>query len=146
MTPDQIEMLQETFAVVELISDQAAELFYGRLFQLDPSLRPMFRGDMVEQGRKLMQTIAVVVKNADRLETLLPAVQALGRRHATYGVRDEHYAIVASALLWTLEQGLGAAFTSEVREAWTTAYDVLASVMQDAASDEIADGIALAAG
>jgi nitric oxide dioxygenase len=146
MTPDQIEMLQKTFAVVELISDQAAELFYGRLFELDPSLRPMFRGDMVEQGRKLMQTIAVVVKNADRLETLLPAVQALGRRHVAYGVRDEYYATVASALLWTLEQGLGAAFTPEVREAWTTAYNALASVMQDAAADEIADGMALAAG
>ena|SRR5438067_1652457 len=135
MVPAQVQIVRETFAKVEPISDQAAALFYGRLFELDPSLRPMFRGDMAEQGRKLMQTIAVVVHGLDRLATLIPAVEALGRRHAGYGVRDEHYATVAAALLWTLEQGLGPAFTPAAREAWTAAYTTLASVMQTAAAE-----------
>ena len=135
MTPAQVQIVRETFAIVQPISDQAAALFYGRLFELDPSLRGMFRGDMVEQGRKLMQMLAVVVKGLDRLPTLMPAVEALGRRHAGYGVRDEHYATVAAALLWTLEQGLGPAFTADAREAWTLAYVTLATAMQRAAAE-----------
>ena len=135
MTPEQTLIVRETFAKVEPISEAAAALFYGRLFELDPSLRPMFRGDMAEQGRKLMQTLAVVVHGLDRIATLVPAVEALGRRHAGYGVRDEHYATVASALLWTLEQGLGPAFTPAAREAWTAAYTLLATVMQRAAAE-----------
>jgi len=135
MTPEQIVLVQTSFAQVLPIADTAAVLFYQRLFELDPSLRPMFRGDMAEQGRKLMQTIAVVVAGLDKLDTLVPAVQALGRRHAAYGVRDGHYATVAAALLWTLEQGLGAAFTPAVRQAWATAYGLLASVMQAAAAE-----------
>lgn len=135
MTPEQKQLVRETFAQVAPIADAAAALFYGRLFELDPSLRPLFRGDMTEQGRKLMQTIAVVVHGLDRLPTLLPAVEALGRRHAGYGVRDEHYATVAAALLWTLEQGLGPAFTPAAREAWTAAYGLLATVMQRAAAE-----------
>lgn len=132
MTPRQIELVQASWKKVEPISEAAAELLYNRLFALDPSLRPMFRGDMKEQGRKLMGMVTFVVNGLTRLEALLPGVQALGRRHAGYGVRDEHYATVASALLWTLEQGLGNAFTPEVREAWTTAYQLLAGTMQDA--------------
>jgi len=135
MTPEQKRLVNESFALVEPIAATAAALFYARLFELDPSLRPMFRGDMAEQGRKLMQTIAVVVAGLDKLDTLVPAVQALGRRHAAYGVRDGHYATVAAALLWTLEQGLGAAFTPAVRQAWATAYGLLASVMQAAAAE-----------
>ena len=135
MTPQQVALVKQSFALVAPIAETAAELFYGRLFELDPSLRPMFRGDMKEQGRKLMQMLAVVVANLERLETLLPAVEALGRRHAGYGVKDEHYATVATALLWTLEQGLGEGFTPAVREAWTTAYLTLAGVMQQAAAE-----------
>jgi hemoglobin-like flavoprotein len=135
MTPQQVMLVKQSFAQVAPIAETAAELFYGRLFELDPSLRPMFRGDMKEQGRKLMQTLAVVVSGLERLEKLLPAVEALGRRHAGYGVKDEHYATVAAALLWTLEQGLGDGFTPEVREAWTTAYLALAGVMQQAAAE-----------
>src|SRR5881628_200425 len=101
MNPEQIMLVQASFVLVMPIAETAAALFYGRLFELDPSLRPMFRGDMAEQGRKLMQTIAVVVHGLDRLPTLVPAVEALERRHAGYGVRDEHYATVAAALLWT---------------------------------------------
>jgi hemoglobin-like flavoprotein len=137
MTPEQRQIVKATFALVEPISETAAALFYGRLFDLDPSLRPMFRGDIAEQGRKLMQTIAVVVHGLDRLANLIPAVEALGRRHGGYGVRDEHYATVASALLWTLEQGLGPAFTPAAREAWTAAYTTLASVMQRAAAEAV---------
>ena len=142
MTPEQKQIVRDTFALVEPIAETAAALFYGRLFELDPTLRPMFRGDMAEQGRKLMQTIAVVVHGIDRLETLIPAVEALGRRHVNYGVRDEHYATVAAALLWTLEQGLGPAFTPAAREAWTAAYTTLATVMQRAAAEAIQPPVA----
>jgi hemoglobin-like flavoprotein len=133
MTPNQIEMVQRSWNQVLPIAEAAAQMFYDRLFTLDPSLRSLFRGDMKEQGRKLMTMIGFAVKGLTRLEQLVPGVQALGRRHAGYGVRDEHYATVAAALLWTLEQGLGEAFTAEVRDAWTTAYGLLANTMKDAA-------------
>jgi hemoglobin-like flavoprotein len=132
MTPNQVELVQRSWKQVEPIAETAAELFYGRLFTIDPSLRVLFRGDMKEQGRKLMSMIAFAVKGLSRLEQIVPGVQALGRRHAGYGVKDEHYATVAAALLWTLEQGLGDAFSAEVRGAWTAAYVLLANTMKDA--------------
>lgn len=134
MTPKQITLIQTSFEQVLPIAETAAELFYGRLFELDPSLRPLFRGDMTEQGRKLMTTLKVVVNGLTRLEALVPAVQALGRRHAGYGVKDEHYQTVATALLWTLKQGLGDAFTLETEAAWVAAYTILAEVMIAAAA------------
>jgi hemoglobin-like flavoprotein len=133
MTPRQLELVQSSWASVEPIADAAAEMFYNKLFALDPSLRALFKGDMREQGRKLMSMIAFAVKGLSRLEALVPGVQALGRRHAGYGVRDRHYETVATALLWTLQQGLGKAFTPDVREAWATAYGLLATTMKDAA-------------
>jgi hemoglobin-like flavoprotein len=134
MTPTQVGLIRESWAAVEPIADTAAGLFYGRLFELDPTLERLFRRtDMVRQRQVLMGTLAVVVKTLDRIEELLPAVEALGRRHAGYGVRESHYATVGAALLWTLEQGLGEAFTPAVREAWTVAYGTLASVMIEAA-------------
>ena len=136
MTPDSKRLVQETWAMVEPIADTAAALFYGRLFELDPALRPLFTSDIKEQGKKLMQTLAVVVRGLDRLDQLIPAVEALGRRHGGYGVQDSHYDTVAAALLWTLEQGLGDAFTPAVRDAWTEAYTVLATVMKRAAAGE----------
>jgi hemoglobin-like flavoprotein len=135
MSPDQVALVKDSFSKVAPIAEVAAELFYDRLFTLDPSLRPLFSGDMKEQGRKLMQTIAVVVGSLDRLETIVPAVQALGRRHVNYGVQEQHYDTVAAALLWTLEQGLGEAFTPQVRDAWTTAYVLLATTMKQAAAE-----------
>jgi hemoglobin-like flavoprotein len=112
MTPTQVGLIRESWAAVEPIADAAAGLFYGRLFELDPALERLFRKtDMDRQRKVLMQTLTVVVKTLDRIEQLLPAVEALGRRHAGYGVRDSHYATVGAALLWTLEQGLGEAFT-----------------------------------
>jgi hemoglobin-like flavoprotein len=128
LTDTQIQLVQNSFALVAPIADTAAQLFYGRLFELDPSLRHMFRSDMKEQGRKLMQMLSVAVHALDNLEGIIPAVQALGKRHVGYGVTMEHYAIVGDALLWTLEQGLGEAFTAEVKEAWTEVYGLLTQV------------------
>ena len=137
MTPDQISLVQTSFAQVLPIADTAAALFYYNLFELDPSLRPMFRGDMAEQGRKLMTMLRVVVNGLTRLDQIVPAVQELGRRHARYGVRDEHYDTVGAALLSTLHQGLGDAFTPEVATAWATAYTLLAGTMKAAAAEAL---------
>jgi hemoglobin-like flavoprotein len=134
MTPHQVQLIRGSWQKVVPIQDQAAELFYGKLFQLEPALKPLFKGDMKEQGRKLMTMLNTVVTQLERLDTLVPAVQGLGKRHAGYGVKPEHYAAVGSALLWTLDAGLGDAFTGEVRDAWAAAYGVLAGVMSDAAA------------
>ena len=119
------------------ISDTAASLFYGKLFELDPELKPMFRSNITEQGKKLMQMITVAVRGLSDPVKLLPAVEELGRRHVNYGVRKKDYDTVGTALLWTLEQGLGPAFTPEVKAAWTEMYTVLAKTMQKAASAAI---------
>ena len=132
MTPREKTLVQESFARVAPISDLAAELFYQRLFELDPSLRRLFSPDLKIQERRLMQTLSFAVHGLDRLDELVPAVEALGRRHVGYGVRAEYYATVGAALLWTLEQGLGAAFTPDVRAAWVMVYDLLATTMQQA--------------
>ena len=134
MTPEQISLIRASWQLVLPISDDAAALFYGRLFEVDPSLRPMFRGDMTEQGRKLMQMITTVVRSLDRPDRVIGAVEALGARHAGYGVRDEHYDTVGAALLWTLEQGLGDAWSAPLADAWAEAYGTLAGVMQAAAA------------
>lgn len=133
MTPRQKQLVQKTFEIVASISEQTAALFYERLFELDPGLRPLFQGDMQAQGRKLMQMLTVAVRGLDDVGTLLPAVGALGQRHAQYGVEDEHYQTVGAALLWTLEEELGAKFTPEVKEAWTEVYGILAEAMKAAA-------------
>lgn len=130
MNSEQINLVQASFAEVRPIATVAAELFYTRLFVLDPSLRPMFSGDLAHQGRMLMAMLNSAVNGLTQLDTMVPVVRQLGARHAKYGVRDEHYATVGSALLWTLEQGLGDKFTPAVRDAWAAAYDMLAGVMQ----------------
>jgi hemoglobin-like flavoprotein len=134
MTPENQTLVRDSFAKVVPIAPQAAALFYDRLFVLDSSLKPLFKGDMTEQGRKLMEIIGTAVTNLGTLEKIIPAVQDLGRRHATYGVQPEHYDTVGTALLWTLRQGLGDAFTPPVEAAWTEAYTILATVMKDAAA------------
>jgi hemoglobin-like flavoprotein len=134
MDQEQKRLVQESFLRVVPIKEQAADLFYGRLFELDPSLRALFKGDIKRQGALLMAMIATAVNGLDRLEEIVPAVQQLGRRHGDYGVRREHYGTVAQALLWTLEQGLGEAWTPPVKEAWTACYGLLAGVMQEAAA------------
>lgn len=134
MNPEQKKLVQQSFQTVLTIADTAAELFYNRLFELDPSLKWMFKGDMREQGRKLMSMLRVAVNGLDRLEALIPAVRELGRRHIAYGVKDSHYYTVGSALIWTLEQGLGEAFTPAVRTAWIEAYTLLSAVMREGAT------------
>lgn len=134
MTPDNIALVKSSWQQVLPIQKAAAELFYGRLFELDPSLRPLFRDDMTEQGRKLMTMINTVVMSLDRLGPMLGAIEDLGRRHVAYGVTDAHYDTVGSALIWTLGTGLGEQFTPPVEAAWTEAYDTLASVMKQAAT------------
>jgi hemoglobin-like flavoprotein len=138
LTAAQKTLVQTSFATIVPIADDAAALFYQRLFELDPSLQAMFRGSMIEQRKKLMQMLTAAVKGLDRLEQLVPVVQDLGRRHATYGVAEAHYDTVGAALLWTLEMGLGAAFTAETREAWTAVYGLLATTMKDAAREALA--------
>ncbi|OYX70226.1 MAG: hemin receptor [Rhizobiales bacterium 32-66-11] len=135
MTPAQIDLIQSSFAKVAPISHQAAALFYARLFETTPQVQPLFKGDMTEQGRKLMATLAIVVKGLTNLEAVVPAAQALAKRHVAYGVKAEHYPPVGAALLWTLEQGLGPDFTPEVKDAWAEAYGLLSSVMIAAAAE-----------
>lgn len=135
MTPEQVELIKSSWAQVIPISDKAAELFYGKLFELDPSVKSLFSGDMGEQGKKLMKMVGTAVNGLDRLDEIVPAVQQLGVRHIAYGVKDEHYTTVGSALLWTLETGLGEAFTEDTKEAWTTLYGVLADTMKSAAAE-----------
>jgi hemoglobin-like flavoprotein len=129
MTPDQVKLVQESFAKVVPIADQAAGIFYDRLFEIAPSVKSMFTGDMAEQRRKLMTMLAAVVNGLGNLESILPAASALAIRHVSYGAKTEHYPVVGSALLWTLEKGLGDAWTPEVADAWTAAYGTLSGYM-----------------
>jgi hemoglobin-like flavoprotein len=134
-----IPLVQRTWEMVLPIADDAAQLFYGKLFELDPSLRRMFSStDMAEQRKKLMQIITVAVRGLDRLGELVPAIEAMGRRHGGYGVTNAHYDTVGEALLWTLEQGLGDEFTPEANDAWALTYATLAGVMQNAANRDVA--------
>jgi hemoglobin-like flavoprotein len=134
VTPHQIQLVQTSFEKVAPIADTAAALFYSRLFETDPSTRPLFRGDLRRQGAMLMQTLGLAVRHLHDPTPVLGAVQNLGVRHIGYGVTETHYGSVGTALLWTLGQGLGEAFTEEVRDAWAAAYDLLAGVMQAAAA------------
>jgi hemoglobin-like flavoprotein len=130
MTPQQITLVQESFRKVLPIAETAASMFYARLFELDPSLRKLFKGDMKKQGMMLMSMIASAVRGLTDPNSLIPVLHALGRKHTGYGVVDAHYTTVAESLLWTLEQGLGDQFTAETREAWIAAYSLMSSVMQ----------------
>ena len=133
MTPDQIQLVQSSFSGVVPIADTAAKLFYGRLFEIAPEVKPMFKGDISDQGKKLMTTLGVVVNGLKNLEAVVTAAQSLAVKHVDYGVTAEHYKPVGEALIWTLEQGLGDAFTEEVKEAWVSAYTTLSGVMIEAA-------------
>lgn len=137
MTPKQALLVKNSWALVTPIADQAAELFYGKLFELNPELQSLFKGNMIEQGRKLITMINTAVHSLDKLEAIIPAVEQLGERHAEYGVNAEDYDTVGTALLWTLESGLGEAFTPDVKEAWTAVYTVLADTMKAAATQTV---------
>jgi hemoglobin-like flavoprotein len=132
ITPRRVELVQQSFAKVAPIADEAAGLFYGRLFEIAPEVRPFFKGDITAQGRKLMSVLALAIGSLQNLSELVPIVQDLGRRHTGYGVRDEHYDRVAEALIWALGQGLGPDCTPEVKEAWMAVYTFLADTMKGA--------------
>jgi nitric oxide dioxygenase len=133
MTHEKIALVKSTFAEVAKIAEPAAALFYGRLFEVAPAVRSLFKGDIAAQGRKLMAALAMVVGSLDRLDQILPQLEHLARRHVAYGAEEAHYAVVGETLMWTLEQGLGEAFTPEARAAWADAYDALAGAMIAAA-------------
>jgi len=138
MTDEQIALIQDSWDQVEPIADTAAQIFYERLFAVAPEVRPMFPSDMSEQRRKLMAAIGMVVKALPRLAQIVPNVEALGRRHAAYGVLPEHYPLVGTTLLWTLEQGLGEGFTEAHAAAWAEAYGLLADTMLSGADEALA--------
>lgn len=135
MTAEKITLVQDSWAKVVPISETAAELFYGKLFELDPSVRAMFKGDMKEQGRKLIAILNTAVNALTKLETIVPAVQAMGKRHVDYGVKDEHYDTVGEALIWTLGVGLKDDFTDETKDAWLAVYTLVATTMKEAAAE-----------
>lgn len=132
MNSEQINLVKKSFEKIEPVQKMVAVLFYDRLFKIDPELRRLFKSDLNEQGKKLMHMIGLAVRGLDRIEELVPAVQALGTRHAGYGVEDRHYETVGKALLWTLERILGRDFTAETKHAWATVYNLLAQTMKDA--------------
>jgi hemoglobin-like flavoprotein len=136
MSPEQKALIKESWLKVAPMADAAARLFYDRLFEIDATTRPLFKTtDLVEQRRKLIQALTMVVQGLDHLEALVPTIADLGRRHAQFGVTDAHYDTVGAALLWTLEQGLGSGWTPEVKVAWSGAYAQLADVMRTAAGE-----------
>lgn len=135
LTPNQIELIQDSFRKVVPIADTAAALFYGRLFEIAPEVKPLFKGDMSLQGAKLMATLGLVVAGLNDLSKIVPAAESLARKHVAYGVKDAHYAPVGAALIWTLERGLGPDFTPETRDAWVEAYGILSSVMIAASAE-----------
>ena len=134
MTPEEIKLVKDSWLKVLPITETAAELFYGKLFELDPSLKPMFKGDMKEQGRKLMAILNTAVNALEKLDTIVPAVQEMGRRHVDYGVKDEHYDTVGEALIWTLSAGLKDDFTEDTKAAWIGVYTLVATTMKEAAA------------
>lgn len=133
MTPEQIELIHASFARIAPRKDEVAGLVYERLFTLDPSLRPLFRGDMARQRSRLALAIVMVVHGLKNQAAIVPVLEELGRRHVDYGVKAEHYATVGEAVLFALEQALGDDFTPEVKEAWAVAYGLIARTMIDAA-------------
>jgi len=129
MNSTQVKLVQESFSKVVPISEAAAVIFYDRLFEVAPSVKAMFPADMTEQRKKLMATLGVVVNGLSNLESVLPAASALAKRHVSYGAKPAHYPVVGGALLWTLEKGLGDAWTPETAAAWTAAYGTLSGYM-----------------
>lgn len=126
----QKQLVQQSFSKVEPIAEQAAEIFYNKLFEIDPSLKRLFKGSLKEQGKKLMATLKIAVKSLDNLEALVPVLQTLSERHIQYGVKVDDYTPVGNALLYTLKTGLGADFTQETRDAWVEVYKTVAHVMR----------------
>ena len=132
-----IKLVQDSWKLVTPIADDTAAMFYAKLFEINPALQPLFRGDMKEQGRKLMAIITTAVNSLTKLDTIIVAVQDLGRRHGDYGVEQQDYDTVAEALLWTLEKNLGAAWNQDLKAAWVETYTTLAGIMVAAADETV---------
>ena len=139
LTPQEVALVQESFALVDPIADDAAGLFYNRLFEIDPSTKPLFKGDPAEQGaeqgRKLMGVLKTAIASLDRFDKLIPALKIMGQRHHDYGVEFRHYESFAKALLWTLKQELRDGFTAEMEHAWAKTYSIIAEVMMKGAQE-----------
>lgn len=133
MKSSQIALVQSTFDRILPISDVAAQIFYDRLFKVDPSLRRLFHGDLRMQGKKLMDAVSIIVGNLSRPDRIVPGIRALGRRHVAYGVQEQHYDAFGEALMFVLDHALGDGFTPEVQSAWSAAYTLLSETMKDAA-------------
>jgi hemoglobin-like flavoprotein len=133
LTTQQIALVQASFRTVQPMSATAGELFYKRLFEIEPEVAALFKGDVGRQGREFMQVLAVAVGGLSNVTTLVPMVQQLGVRHAAYGVQARHYDAVRQALLYTLAVILQDDYTDDVRAAWATAYAMLAGIMKEAA-------------
>jgi len=134
MTPEKVQLVQQSFKKVVPIAGAAADIFYDRLFEIAPEVRPMFPEQMSDQKGKLMTTLAVAIQNLHQVDTIVPVIQNLAVKHLDYGVKDEHYTPVGEALLYTLEKGLGDDWTPELADAWTETYTTVATVMKDAAA------------
>lgn len=135
MTPLRIKMVQDSFRQVVPMSAQAAAMFYDRLFEIAPEVRPLFPTDLAEQKKKLMTMLAIAVHNLHHVDTISAAVQALAKRHVGYGVTAAHYEPVGHALIWTLGKGLGGDFTPELKEAWIATFAMISAVMTTAAAE-----------
>ncbi len=138
MTKEDIELVKSSWAIFMPISEATAKLFYGKLFEIDPTLKLMFSDSMEEQGKKLILMVDTAVNNLDQPDQIVPAIQALGERHVTYGVKAAHYDSFGEALIWTLRRGLGPGFTDDIRNAWLTTYALLADTMQGSTAQSIA--------
>ena len=139
LTAEQVNIIRDTWRSIGPISNMVPQIFYDRLFEIDPSTKPLFtKTNMPGQHVKLMEALELVAENANDLDSLTPALEDLGRRHVRYGVEDKHYDSVGAALMWTLERGFGAAFTHEVRQAWLLAYQFVSGTMRQAAAGPMA--------
>lgn len=139
MTAHQVQIIRDSWEKVKPIGIVAGEIFYGHLFEAAPFVKPMFKGDIKVQAGKLIAMIGTVVRNLDKLDVISADIVKLAQRHNGYGARPEHYAVVGSCLLKTLEQGLGEHWNEELKEAWATAYGILSSVMIDAQNADAAN-------
>ena len=130
MTPKQTQIVQRSFLKIAPIAELAADLFYARLFELDPALRPLFKSDMKRQGMTLMTMLSSAVRGLDNPDALVPVLRSLGRRHVSYGVKEAHYETVGEAFLDTLAHAFGPEFDADTRDAWTAAFALMSSVMK----------------
>jgi hemoglobin-like flavoprotein len=129
LSADEIERVRNSFDRLWPMSSRTADLFYERLFEIAPGVRPMFRPDMDEQKRKFISTLAVIVGTLDDTTRLVPLTVALARQHSDYGIQAKHYDVVGQALLWSLEQGLGQDWTPSLADSWSKAYGIVSGFM-----------------